>query len=72
MSIVIEGQIQMDGDLAYFQLRASEEKVAAANAAHPRARQSHLDMAQRYEELIWVKAASEPTSGLQFPTLRRS
>lgn len=41
----------MEGDSRYFSRRASEERVAAMAAADPRARNAHLQMASRYDEL---------------------
>ena len=41
----------MEGDANYFIRRASEERLAAMKAAHPSARQAHLKMAARYDEL---------------------
>jgi len=41
----------MDGDSVYFSRRGSEERRAATTAADPRARQAHLDLADRYEQL---------------------
>ncbi len=41
----------MDEDTLYFERRASEEFLAAAKAQHPRAREAHLTMAQRYQDL---------------------
>jgi hypothetical protein len=41
----------MKGDATYFDRRAKEERIAALKCAHPAARQSHLDMARRYDEL---------------------
>ena len=41
----------MEGDFAYFSRRAQEERVAAMKAPHPSARQAHIDMADRYDEL---------------------
>ena len=41
----------METDVAYFSRRASEERAAATQAAHPAARQAHLEMARRYEEM---------------------
>ena len=35
-------------DAAYFIRRSSEERAAADRASDPRARQSHLDLAERY------------------------
>jgi hypothetical protein len=42
----------MEGDIIYFGRRAQEERGAAMRAANPRARQAHLDMAERYDELV--------------------
>ena len=41
----------MEGDAGYFARRANEERDASSKAAHPNARQAHLEMAQRYEDL---------------------
>jgi hypothetical protein len=41
----------MDGDVAYLLRRASEERTAAMRAPHPNARQSHLELAARYQEM---------------------
>jgi len=41
----------MHGDANYFIRRANEERLAAMKAAHPSARQAHLKMAARYDEL---------------------
>ena len=46
----------MDEDTLYFERRASEEFLAAAKARHPRAREAHLTMAQRYQNLAGVDA----------------
>ena len=39
---------QSDSD--YFRRRADEEKAAAERASDPRARQSHIDLAERYAD----------------------
>jgi hypothetical protein len=41
----------MEGDAIYFSRRADEERSAAMKAPHPTARESHLELAARYEEL---------------------
>jgi hypothetical protein len=41
----------MEGDAVYFHRRASEEHDRAMAAAHPAARQAHLELSARYEEL---------------------
>jgi hypothetical protein len=40
-----------ESDFQYFHRRASEERAAAQSAMHPVARQSHLELANRYEEM---------------------
>lgn len=49
----------MESDLTYFQRRASQEEAAARHAAHPRARQAHLDLARQYVQLARRLAADE-------------
>jgi hypothetical protein len=49
----------MDGDAIYFVRRAKEERVAALRSTHPAARQSHLELANRYEELAGAIATRE-------------
>jgi len=41
----------MEGDAAYFSRRAREERLAANNAVSPSAREAHLEMAERYDQL---------------------
>ena len=41
----------MKSDAAYFTRRATDERAAAGKAAHAAARQAHLELAGRYEEL---------------------
>jgi hypothetical protein len=41
----------MEGDSIYFGRRASEERIAAMKAPHPRARKAHLELADRYDDL---------------------
>lgn len=41
----------MESDTNYFVRRAREERDAARKAEHPAARQSHIEMAERFEEL---------------------
>jgi hypothetical protein len=47
----------MEGDALYFSRRAQEEREAAMKAAHPSAREAHLDMAGRYDDLAGALAA---------------
>jgi hypothetical protein len=46
-------------DRHYFVRRAAEERAAAERAEHKHARESHLQLAQRYEVLA-AAAAGEP------------
>jgi hypothetical protein len=41
----------MELDKAYFSRRAQEERIAATKATHRGAREAHLDLAGRYEDL---------------------
>jgi hypothetical protein len=54
----------MTGDAGYFVRRASQEKAAAMKAVHPTARQAHLEIAQRFEELARSISDHERTLGL--------
>lgn len=49
-------------DLDYYRVRALREQTAAKNASHVRARQAHLDMAERYQALI--SANAKPKTGI--------
>jgi hypothetical protein len=41
----------MESDVTYFSRRASEERQAAEHAGHPKAREAHLELASRYDEM---------------------
>ena len=49
----------MESDTSYFRRRASEERTAALHSRDPRARQAHLDLAGRYEDLVRAIYAEE-------------
>lgn len=49
----------MEADLAYFRRRLAQEKAAAEAAAHPKVRQTHLDLAAGYDGRIAEAAALE-------------
>jgi len=53
-----------ESDFEYFERRASEERAAADRAAHSSARQSHLELALRYDEM--VKATKIPAEVIEF------
>jgi hypothetical protein len=53
-----------ESDFEYFERRASEERAAADRAAHWSARQSHLELALRYDEM--VKATKIPADVIEF------
>ena len=55
------GEAKMEGDRAYFIRRAAEERAAALSAIHPDARRSHIEMAERYDELALAIGVHEPT-----------
>lgn len=54
-----EGVVTVENDVAYFNRRASEERNAATEAAHPNARQAHLKMAERYKDMASAIAAAD-------------
>jgi hypothetical protein len=54
----------MESDAIYFARRAAQERAAAIKARHPGARQAHLDIADRYDDLIAAISAHERTHGL--------
>lgn len=50
----------MEGDLAYFRRRASEERAAASRADNLQVKNAHKELARRYEELaLSANAASD-------------
>jgi hypothetical protein len=53
-----------ESDFEYFERRASEERAAADRAAHSSARQSHLELALRYDEM--VKATKIPADVIEY------
>jgi hypothetical protein len=55
----------MDSDVVYFRRRASEERTAALQARHLQARQAHLEMAERYEDLVRAIVAPDRQPGLE-------
>jgi tRNA (Thr-GGU) A37 N-methylase len=42
----------MESDIAYFRRRASEERTAALAAVDKRAREAHVQLAERYEDIV--------------------
>ncbi|MFL6788300.1 MAG: hypothetical protein ACJ8FC_06525 [Sphingomicrobium sp.] len=55
----------MEGDSLYFSRRANEERVAAMKAAHPNARQAHLNLANQYEELAKAIVSHQVATGTE-------
>jgi hypothetical protein len=55
----------MESDVAYFIRRAGEERMAASHTVHPRARQSHSELAERYEDFAHAITARERYFGLR-------
>ena len=58
----------METDVDYFTRRAAEERRAAMKAAHPTAREAHLEMAERYAELAGAIEAHQVRMGVGFAT----
>ena len=61
----------MESDIAYFRRRASDERSAALQARDPRAREAHVQMAERYEDLVRGMARYDEHLGLTLVTGRR-
>jgi hypothetical protein len=55
----------LEGDIAYFRRRASEERTAALQALHPSVRKAHTTMAERYEDLVRGMASYERALGFR-------
>lgn len=49
----------MESDTSYFRGRALEERSAAMQARHTEARQAHLELAERYEDLVRAITGAE-------------
>lgn len=54
----------MECDALYFSRRARQERAAARRAPHPGARDAHLVMAERFEELSEAISDSERRWGV--------
>lgn len=54
----------MEADTTYFRRRASDERAAAMKAAHLGARDAHLELAGRYEDLANAIEGRERYLGL--------
>lgn len=48
-----------EAESSYFRRRAAEERSVALSCDHPRVRQAHSDMAERYEDVGRAIAAFE-------------
>jgi len=55
----------MKDDAAYFGERARQERAAAMQAASLQAREAHLEMARRYDELAHALSSPEAALGPQ-------
>jgi hypothetical protein len=58
-----------EGDHIYFGRRASEERTAAMQARHSNARKAHLDMAERYEDLVRAITEGQQRLGINVVSL---
>ena len=56
----------MESDRTYFMRRAAQERSAAVNA-DGKAREAHLKLAERYQELTHSSASVEETSSTEAP-----
>ena len=54
----------VESDAVYFARRASEERSAALQARDARARQAHVELAERYEDLVRAITARDRDLGL--------
>ncbi len=55
----------MESDVSYFRRRASEERSAALEARQTVAREAHLDLANRYEDLVRAITGAEQRHGIE-------
>jgi len=62
----------MEGDTVYFRQRASDERAAAMKASHPGARDAHLQLAGRYDELANASERRERYVGIDQEDAQRS
>ena len=60
-----------EGDHIYFGRRASEERTAAMQARHADARKAHLDLAERYEDLVRAITERQQRLGIDGVSLSR-
>lgn len=54
----------MAGDIEYFRQRAAEERTAALQARDLRARDLHIELAERYEDLVCAIVGHDQFLGL--------
>ena len=55
----------MESDASYFRRRASEERSAAMQARQTVAREAHLELAERYEDLVRAITGTEQRFGIE-------
>jgi hypothetical protein len=55
----------MESEGTYYSRRAQEEREAAMKAAHPKARQAHLELAEAYEGRTRAVAANLRRSAMR-------
>lgn len=59
----------METDAVYFTRRAREEREAAMKAAHPQAREAHLQLSRRYDQVADVTKVAAPRLTAELKTL---
>lgn len=57
--------VTMEGDVAYCSRRAREEREAAMAAGHPKARDAHLELARRFDEVASASTTRDQKLGLE-------
>jgi hypothetical protein len=58
------GGCRMESDVSYFRRRASDERSAAMQARLVQARQAHLELAERYEDLVRAITGTDQQLGI--------
>lgn len=52
----------VESDISYFRRRCSEERTAALQSRDPQTRKAHLELAERYEDLVRGMSTHDVTS----------
>lgn len=52
LDVIADRGVTMESDISYFRRRCSEERTAALQSRDGKTRQAHLELAERYEDLV--------------------